>query len=509
MLNIAFGFLIFSATICLVIAIYSYIHRIRANSMIFSIFMLCVTAYIIGFAFEISSTNINQIMICLKIQYLGLSFIPAICILMALQATRINKILIKNIMIFSILLSIVIFLTVNTNDHCHLYYKALSFSKNHSLSITKVTPGYFYYVYILYLDFSIIFISICYFIAFFKVNTELKRQYAILSLGSLAPWLGHIIYITGYSPYGIDSSPFSMMLLSIIYFYGFFYDKSFEFVSIARNRVFDNMKEIVLVVDGRNKIVDFNDSAKEILDSSYEQVIGKNICDFFGHCPDFIDCINEKEIPHIKINFKNKGVKFFQPNISLIKGKKEKLLGKVIVLNDITDKVKLMDKLGLNARFDGLTGLYNRVSFFELLQDMINMHVGNKWISLIILDIDNFKAVNDIYGHQAGDEVLKAFANIIKSSILKDYIAGRYGGEEFVIFISNSSQSIAYDFAEELRKKFEQLEIIYENRKIKATASFGVASELVSNQSSLKAILRKADIALYNAKAGGKNKVKI
>ena len=124
--------------------------------------------------------------------------------------------------------------------------------------------------------------------------------------------------------------------------------------------------------------------------------------------------------------------------------------------------------------------------------------------SLIVLDIDYFKKVNDTFGHIAGDEVLKSVAKILRETIRISDEAFRYGGEEFVVILSNTKQPGAQTIAERIRKKIEKL-CVESTEQIKITASFGVScSDAVDDVSEA---LHHADMALYRAKKQGRNRV--
>lgn len=194
-------------------------------------------------------------------------------------------------------------------------------------------------------------------------------------------------------------------------------------------------------------------------------------------------------------------------------GKAEKLC---ILIYDATDQA--INKLrveGLNAqlqtisRVDGLTGLYNRRYWQERFEHEFKLSIRNKsCVTLIMLDIDHFKAVNDTYGHQTGDEVIRNIADIIRQATRGTDIAGRYGGEEFVILLPDTSCENAITVAERIRKAVMGTLIKYEHHELKYTCSLGVA-DLHGAYTKSQEWVEAADQALYAAKEGGRNKVVI
>ena len=158
------------------------------------------------------------------------------------------------------------------------------------------------------------------------------------------------------------------------------------------------------------------------------------------------------------------------------------------------------------ARTDELTGLHNRRSFnesFALALSSARRH-GHP-LSLISSDLDHFKNVNDTYGHSIGDLVLKEFSNLLKDLVRVEDIASRWGGEEFIILLPNTSSDAAAIMAERIRSTFEQQSSCAS--PLAVTASFGVAQ--LQNGDDEDALIRRVDNALYTAKREGRNRVVI
>lgn len=161
---------------------------------------------------------------------------------------------------------------------------------------------------------------------------------------------------------------------------------------------------------------------------------------------------------------------------------------------------------------DPLTNLANRRYFTEQSTAMIAFSKReNIPLAVIILDIDKFKSINDSYGHHTGDEVIIALANILSEYTRKSDIVARFGGEEFVLLLNNSTVENATVLAEKLREFIEKLSVDTKDYgKIKFTASFGVTGyNEVLDQDSIEHTISRADEALYEAKHGGRNQVKV
>ena len=126
-------------------------------------------------------------------------------------------------------------------------------------------------------------------------------------------------------------------------------------------------------------------------------------------------------------------------------------------IRDVTEERKIQEKLRELATTDSLSGLYNRTEFTYLAQKEFALaKKRNEELSLLMMDLDQFKFINDTFGHAAGDEVIREVGNIIKTSFRKTDIAGRLGGEEFVVVLKNTSLKEAEKAAEKLRKNLGQ-----------------------------------------------------
>lgn len=158
------------------------------------------------------------------------------------------------------------------------------------------------------------------------------------------------------------------------------------------------------------------------------------------------------------------------------------------------------------TRLDGLTGLYNRNTFVELTrQELARARRQGLATTILLLDLDLFKRVNDTWGHPAGDAVLKNVANLCNSAVRATDLVGRLGGEEFIILLPGTTQEAGRKLAEKLRLHLEQNPTAWEQTCIRNTASIGVASTPALEQRDFDHLYSVADQALYSAKQKGRN----
>ena len=187
-----------------------------------------------------------------------------------------------------------------------------------------------------------------------------------------------------------------------------------------------------------------------------------------------------------------------------------------IVVEDMTDVFFYQEKLKETlkqleqvSRTDGLTKVWNRRYWEERFR--IEFETAQRHehaLSLIMFDLDKFKSVNDVYGHQAGDLVLVEAAALVQNVLRKGDLLGRYGGEEFGIILPNTSASGAAELAERIRKQFEQHQMTFNEQIINATMSIGIC-QFDTRFTRFEDMVTRADLSLYQSKRTGRNRVTV
>ena len=184
-----------------------------------------------------------------------------------------------------------------------------------------------------------------------------------------------------------------------------------------------------------------------------------------------------------------------------------------LMIYDVTDEalreqqfINANEQLKLLSQTDGLTQLLNRATWENYLnQEFKRSRRSGSRSSLVMFDIDHFKKVNDTYGHQAGDEVIRTVAKVLNYEKRETDISGRYGGEEFGVILPDTPGEGGMVFCERLRKAIEAAVIVHDGTKIPITVSLGLA-EINYDDDNAAAWLSQSDQALYASKEGGRNK---
>lgn len=290
-------------------------------------------------------------------------------------------------------------------------------------------------------------------------------------------------------------------------------------------QVLDSINIGIVMLDTDLNITDWNNWMYIHSDKPADEVIGKNIYDvypqlkrncFVRGCKSVLSFGNlvflSAKLHKYLFPFKLEGsystlFEHMQQSCYLIpiKNAEGKVEGIMINIHDVTENAVLEKHLRELSYVDGLTGVYNRRTFEHRLNEEFQRHKRDEAsLGVIIFDIDHFKNVNDLHGHQFGDIVLQKVAKICKEKLRTEDFLARYGGEEFVCLLINQSLEQAKLVAERLRTSIEESIITDGSINTHVTISLGVSDSKSFN--SAEELLKDADTALYKAKENGRNR---
>lgn len=527
--NLLSSFLYIETFSILVVAFCSWRRRKALGALPLFFLCLCSAVYAFGYGMEITSTSLGDVNLWGKIEYLGLAFIPSLWIIQAHSLAAKDKKISKTCISILFIIPILTVIFRYTNDYFHLMYRNETLINNGYFYVLSYQKCFWYYLYYIFFYVCMIISIAMYYKAFSKAVGLERHQLKIMVCASIS-----VLFFEGFDqfqivPLKMDYGAFIMFFVYVVFAYAVYPFDMMHIIPMSREIIFDWVYDGVLVVDTDFNLKDFNYAAKEVFKALDRSLIGTKIEFCTREAPEFgkllkMWCRSKKEYSQENLpeSFKEDVFEFSivsVDNISYFKARPKALyykgykIGSTILISNVTKEKNIIFELEKMAKFDQLTGILNRRCFIEL--------VGNKLTELekqddkgilFMFDIDYFKQVNDTYGHQAGDYILKEIAYISKSKIRdKDFI-GRYGGEEFIAFLPKLTLKEAVSLIESIRAAFENYNFIYEDIPIKVTASFGV-SEYCKKESgeyfSYNEIVKNADIALYKAKESGRNRVSV
>jgi diguanylate cyclase (GGDEF)-like protein/PAS domain S-box-containing protein len=348
-------------------------------------------------------------------------------------------------------------------------------------------------------------------VSFLNSPRVYRLQAGTVLLGMLIPWVTSLLAFFRLIDLPLhDITPLAFAPGNLLIFWALFRFHLFDITPIARDLLVERMHEGVIVLDARKRIVDFNPAAREILALSNADSLGKFIGRELPALHQFV--IHLIQSPNARTEFSIDVLGMptrFELTATPIYNQLGSLSGHLVLMRDITEQRRIQEKLQLLALTDSLTGCLNRRAFFELAAtEFERSRRYQRPLSFIILDVDNFKKVNDTYGHLVGDQALEGMAHACQNSLRDADKLGRYGGEEFVVMLPETDTEGARLAAERMRQIIENNIIQCPQGELHISASLGVATFGPGQmQTSLDRLLGQADAALYHAKQAGRNQV--
>ncbi len=513
MRNFVIFLLIISSGFLAIFAAITFLRRkVSAKSSLFlSGCLLSLTIYSFGYALELSSNSLSQIMFWVRFEHFGIQTAAPFWFLFTLHQTGNGKWISKRRIYLLFVIPVFVILAALTLGGFNILHKNPRFTWIGPFPIFSYDFTVLMVVSVIYLSSLLIISTLLFTKLIVSTSPELRRQSVLIWASSFVPWISGLLYVFGLSPSGLDLAPFGCIVTALIVAVGLFKRNMLTLVPLARDVIFDGMRDGVLVVNKLGMIIDFNRQLKEIFPNLNNQSIGKNAVDEFSQYPAMMEVIQNAPVDQNNITvLKSENAEFYRIKKTNLSDQNHHLIGEIITLYHYTEEKKLLDKLQILATHDNLTGVFNRRHFFWLVeQEMARQERYGGNFSLMIFDLDSFKRINDVYGHLAGDIVLKKVASTCQNELRKTDAIGRFGGEEFVILMPETVLEMGQQLAERLRSIIENM--IFEGLpdEVRVTASFGLVSHQCLKNVSLEKLLRDADQALYQAKNSGRNRVSI
>jgi len=198
-----------------------------------------------------------------------------------------------------------------------------------------------------------------------------------------------------------------------------------------------------------------------------------------------------------------------EDSAALIRNEQGDVLGVVLVFRDVTEQRRLSTEMAFRATHDSLTGLYNRAEFENQAQQTISQATSNETENaLLLVDLDQFKLVNDAGGHAVGDKLLKQFSQLLLTCVRTGDTVARLGGDEFGILLQNCNVACAENIAQKLCNRMDEFRFVHDERRFRIGTSIGLVS-LDSRWGNAGEAIKAADVACYAAKSAGRNRVHV
>lgn len=498
--------LVVSTLLIVYIAQYSFSHRKTPGAFAFFILVIATLIWSAGSLLELYSTSLPDKVFWRNVQQLGVFSLPISSVYFAVIYTRKTQYL--RYVYWATIPSVVSVVLIFTNEFHHLMRTGYALKASTVYGNTLViTPTILNSALVSY-NFVLPLAAIVLLYMFTrKVSPRFRKQTFIIACCFLYTVTIAWVKMAILEPKGIyiEISVLNMPS-ALIMFLSLFKYQTFTLAPIARDKVFSVISQGILVMDAEGTIIDVNNFALQSMDEYFHihNPLGAKMSNINKRYPEINQLIGVQSETQVEIATLHNGEKVY---ITLsyypLFHNTDTYIGSVIILNNITNQKQQENTLKERAERDYLTNFFNKFGFEKALQKQLQRNKLSQY-AVLMIDVDNFKQINDTFGHAAGDAILCNFTNIVSRYIRSEDIAGRLGGDEFVIVLPCILEKTAYQIAERIRNAVEASKITIGQELTHYTISIGITANH-SKEDTFDAALARADKALYTAKRNSRN----
>ncbi len=485
-----------AALIALALSGYVFLTRKQHDSpgaRTFSGFMLTVGLWSLATAMAALSDYGGQVFWA-KVSYLAIATLPPLWFTFVLQQRgNLNKTLTR--WIFVIPAFTILF--VWTNQFHNIFWLETSFNQSVTPAAFETTRGFWFWgVHTLY-NYGLLVSSLILLIWQLRNTPASQRGQSMLLIGAVSvPLVINALYIMGYKLLGsVDPTSVAFAFSGTFIAFALFRFQLLRLEPIAFRTVFENLPDAIIVLDQKSTIVSLNTAAKIMLGNN-AHLVGKDINSVIENWSELVAQYEAAGQPNYQVLFSFQEVqRHLEVNSSLLQNERGKVIGAVVVARDISESKAFQEQ----AYRDPLTNLANR-RMLELEGELLfgNCVRSNQPLSLLYLDLDGFKSINDQHGHKTGDFLLQYTSERLKGCVRNNDLLVRLGGDEFVIVLPSANHERALEVSERIKVALDRPFGIA-GEQLKVSVSIGLAL-YPDDARSFGELLEKADAAMYRVK---------
>ncbi|MCX6080694.1 MAG: diguanylate cyclase [Chloroflexi bacterium] len=480
--------LIFSGTISITVALTAWQRRNAPGAVGLALFMLGCAVWALTYAIRWLAVVQSSQIFWLDTTYLGVVAVPFGTVVFTLGFThRFHLLTRRNLFLLAI--EPVLTLILLWTDNLH----GLFFGGLHTTG-TILNGGPWFWIHIAYSYFIYLLMIVLIAREYGQVSHLYRRQAGTILVGMLLPWIGNVVSLAGLSPFrDLDITPFIFILTGVFFNFGLFRYGLLDILPVAYDRLIESLPDGVIVLDVRKRIVEINPAARRITGVGLKE-IGQSAEMRLAHWPALKAAYQTTTEFQQELRISENPPCDIEVRVSPLFDRRQNPSGLLIVLRDITERKQMEEKLKQLSIKDVLTGLYNR-AYFE--SEIARLERGRQYpISLILVDVDKLKTVNDRDGHSAGDVVLKRTAQVLNAAFRAEDIITRIGGDEFVVILPNTSTMAAAAAGERLQRVLKDHNATH--AELPLSFSVGISTAEISTL--LTEAFKAADEEMYREK---------
>ena len=438
-----------------------------------------------------------------NLSQIGLFLLPSSSYNFIMVYTREENKIFNKMRYINFIFAIICVILIFTNNHHHIMRVSVELKELSSILVLKVNQTLFGKIAVTLNTLMNLIAMIKLWVFMRTTSKNTRKQVMLLLIGFLIPIIYTYSKSALFNIIGVEiPTPLSFLIGIIIMLIGMYRYDFMSISPIAREWVIDEINVGMIFTNESGEIVDINNFIKTNFSVDTNELSTK-----IKSCDEWYKAITENNDTELEYVNDDENTSVFLIKVhSLSKNKKH--IGTISLLTDITIEKQYQNELIELAEKDSMTQLLNRSTFESKVNSLlVSNTASDELCALIIIDIDHFKQINDQYGHQTGDKVIKDIVNIIRNHFRTDDLVGRLGGDEFMVFISNCSKKQINKIINRIQNSIKNYPFESEGIMFSVTLSIGISIPH-SDSAKFSDIYKEADTALYEVKENGRNDYK-
>ena len=477
--------------------------RRQASQSGLLVLVLCAEAfYCFGYAQEMAQTTLAGAIFWLRVEYIGIPWIPMLWVLLGRRHFGLRS----PAALLSVI-PVIVAVAEWTNNMHGLYDRSMMLVAQGPFWVVVVHRGPIAWLNLANLYGSLFYGTVLCLSRIRASSGLLRLQTIFFASSCVPPLIGYLIYFFGWSPWGLDLAPLTLCLTIILVYIAVFRLEWFNLVPTARSLVFKSIRDSVLVIDLQHRLVDFNPAACALFPWLSESCLGHATSNVFPQHSKFMEAFSTSNITRQMTLLVNDEEQHFEMHFYPLDWGRQQL-GWAVILANITAQINLVQRLQYHADTDSLTDIANRRAFDAAMErECVRATHYRSHFAVMLVDVDNFKTINDHGGHAMGDDVLHLVARRIAHCLRSTDLLGRYGGDEFAILLPETMLQEASEVADRIRDEMGMAAAQIGRQTTPVTLSIGLTVYMPGDPADPRQLLEQADQALYSAKSDGRNRV--
>jgi len=491
-----------SATVSITLFFYAWKKRYERGGKPLLLTLALVIVWIVAQMLEMTAVGLSTKIIWANVQYLPIMFAPVTYLILTLHYTGHEQLLQRRwLLIGVVIVPIIVNILMWTNEWHGLMRQDVHLYTGGPFPVVGKTSGSLYQAFAAY-NISVASLTLLILACKLRQKTALYyKQAVLLFIGLLLPIISTALHLSGHNPFVFDLTPSVFGLSGLVISFGILRFHLFNVVPIARSIVIEEMKTGIIVLNMEGRILDMNPAALDMFGLDPQNAIGFLAEEVLDNYPELLYLYKEKKAAVSDVVICNKDSSaYYEISVTQVHNSCQRPIGWIIMANNITLRKAAEESIKYVAFHDYLTGLPNR-NYFEKLfsQELVRARRRNEMLGIAYVDIDNFKQVNDTYGHDMGDLFLCEVTQRLKGALRESDIISRLGGDEFVLLLTDIKDK--EDISTVIKRIFQGFEqtVDIDGKTSEIKASIGL-SIFPKDGEDMDVLLKKADAAMYYVK---------